>query len=175
MTATLVNHTPITSAAAVNRSLLSSFLIARARRRGVSSSHGSPVRELRVRTGAHRGAGLRDRACAPAEGPWRFDRFLHPVLACVTRVQRHERIESGFDDRLDLRCRKRRDAILHCARIARRNGLAGDSAPGASSLRSSVASAAADKFLIRHRKGSRSRRVRERRSQTGACTRSGIA
>jgi hypothetical protein len=44
-----------------------------------------------------------------------------------------------------------------------------DSAPGARGLPSPVASAPAGQLLIRHRKGSRSRRVRERRAVAVAC------
>jgi hypothetical protein len=136
---------------------------------GVRSIHGSQMRELRVRPGPYRGARLRDGARAAAEGPWRFHRFLHPVRACVALVQGHERIESGFDDRLDLRCRKRRSASRRRESIPRRSSLAVDSAPGALGLPSPVASAPAGQLLIRHRKGSRSRRVRERRSPPVLC------
>ncbi len=84
-------------------------------------------------------------------------------------IQGHERIESGFDDRLDLRCRKRRRVSRRRERIPRRSSLAADSAPGARGLPSAVASAPAGQLLIRHRKGSRSRCVRERRSPPVLC------
>lgn len=129
---------------------------------GIRLIHGSQVGELRVRLGAHRGARLRDGACARAEKPWRFHWFFHPVRACVARIQSRGRIEGGFDDRLDLRRRKRRRPSRRRAEILRRNGRAGDCAPGAPGLSSPVPSASAGKLLIRHRKDSRSRRVRER-------------
>src|ERR1035437_758589 len=69
---------------------------------GIRLIHGSQVGELRVRLGAHRGARLRDGACARAEKPWRFHWFFHPVRACVALIQSRGRIEGAFDDRLDL-------------------------------------------------------------------------
>jgi hypothetical protein len=157
------------SAVRVNGSLLAGTPNCTLVHAGVRSIHGSQMRELRVRLGPCRGARLRDGALAPAEGPWRFHRFLHPMRGCVARVQGDERIESGFDDRLDLRCRKRRSASRRRERIPRRSSLAVDSAPGARGLPSLVASAPAGQLLIRHRKGSRSRRVRGRRSPPVLC------
>jgi hypothetical protein len=136
---------------------------------GVRSMHGSQMRELRAWPGAYRGARLRDVACAAAESPWRFHRFLHPVRACVARTQGHERIDSGFDCGLGFRCRKRPTAGRRRKRIRRRSSLAVDSAPSARDLPSPVASASAGQLLIRHRKGSRSRRVRECRSPPVLC------
>jgi hypothetical protein len=155
------------SAASANGSLLICTSNCMRAQTGVRLLHGSQVRERRVRLGAHRGARLRDGA--RAENPWRFHRFLRLVRACVARVQSHERIESGFDDRLDLRRRKRRSVSPRRAEILRRYGRAGDIAPGAPGLSSPVPSTSAGKLLIRHRKGSRSRRVRERRSPPVIC------
>jgi hypothetical protein len=124
---------------------------------GIRLTHGSQVRELRVRLGAHRGARLRDSACARAENPWRFHWFVHSVRACVARIQGRERIEGGFDDRLDVRRRQRRRPSRRRAEILRRNGRAGNYAPGTLGLSSPVPSASAGKLLIRHRKDSRSR------------------
>jgi len=136
---------------------------------GVPSIRGSQVRELRVRPGAHRGARLRDGVRSFAESPRRFYRFLRPVRACVARVQRCGRIESGFNDRRDLRRRKHRGASRRRAEIPRRNGRAADAAGGALGLPSPFASASTGRLLIRNRKGSRSRRARERRSPPVRC------
>src|ERR1035438_69553 len=77
-----------------------------------------------------------------------------PRWSCRPPVQGHERIESGFDDRLHLRCRKRRSASRSRERIPRRSSLAVDSTPGAWGLPALVTSAPAGHLLIRHRGGS---------------------
>jgi hypothetical protein len=136
-------------AAERKREWTSALLIACARVPVYESFHGSQMRELRVRTGAFRGARLGDGARAPAESPRRFHRFLHAVRACIARIQGRERIERGFDDRLDLRWRNRRSARWSRERIPRRSSFVVDSAPGARGLSSPVASAPAGKLLIR--------------------------
>ncbi len=164
------DHIPITNSATVNGTLLIGSSICTRAQAGVGSGYGSQVSELRVRSGASHGARLRHGACAPAEVPQTVPP-ASPPRACLRRLRSKPRLNrKWFRRSIRPSLPKTPKRSLRRAGITCRNGLAGDSVPGAPGLPSPVASTPAGKLLIRHRKSSRSRRVRERRSPPVLCT-----
>jgi len=84
----------------------------------------------------------------PLKAPGGSTGFSTPCEPASPAFKATSELETSFDDRFDLRCRKDRSASRSRARIPRRSCLAVDSAPGTWDLRPFVPSAPSGQLLI---------------------------